>query len=263
MKLFLSVVALSAAIAVSPIATSHSHAQDWATLKVKFIYDGKPPAPAFHNGDKEPFCSVLKIPDERMVVGKDGALANVSLIMDISKSKANDIHPDLKDPPKEPVVIDNNGCMFVPHVAFVRTGQKLIIKNSDQCGHNAKLDFFSNKSTNDMIPSNNSVEYVLNKAERANANHIECSIHPWMKADLIVRDHPYVGISDADGVLVIEKMPVGEVTFKIAHENQDGSIEEGQLDGKQEKWRRGALELTLKPGMNEHTITLSEDVFQK
>ena len=38
------------------------------------------------------------------------------------------------------VVLDNKDCRFEPHVAVVRTSQKLALKNSDPVGHNSKID---------------------------------------------------------------------------------------------------------------------------
>ena len=47
-----------------------------------------------------------------------------------------------------------------------------------------------------------------------------------MKGHVIIRDHPYVGISGEDGVVTIEKLPVGEITFKLVHENMKKSLDE-------------------------------------
>lgn len=266
MKSFFSVCSLAVAgfaTVFSPLAQT-ANAAEWATLKVKVVYDGKAPELKPLDGSKEPFCAPLPLPDQRMVVGKDGGLANVAFIMDMRKSEATDIHPDLAKPPAKAVVVDNNGCLFTPRMAFVQTGQTVVVTNSDQCGHNAKLDPFSNDPVNQVVPIGGKIELVFNDAERSNTTEIACTIHPWMKAHLIIRDHPYVGISDEDGVLTIENLPVGEVTFKIVHENMDKSIDEGKLNGKAEKWSRGYIELDLKPGMNDlGTITLDPSLFKE
>ena len=36
----------------------------------------------------------------------------------------------------------------------------------------------------------------------------------------MVTDHPYVGITDADGKFKIENLPVGEHSFRVWHERQ-------------------------------------------
>jgi hypothetical protein len=41
------------------------------------------------------------------------------------------------DPPEGPVVLDQVGCVYTPHVVAVMTGQTLEIRNSDETLHNA------------------------------------------------------------------------------------------------------------------------------
>ena len=53
--------------------------------------------------------------------------------------KKVEIHPDYEAKLKEPVVLDNNGCAFHPHITLVRVGQTLVIKNSDPTGHNTNI----------------------------------------------------------------------------------------------------------------------------
>ena len=38
--------------------------------------------------------------------------------------------------PTEPVVLDQYGCMYTPHIQGVRTGQPILIRNSDPTLHN-------------------------------------------------------------------------------------------------------------------------------
>lgn len=258
MKRTFSTLALVAATTLGALSGS-ARADDWATLKVKFVFEGDKPKLSNIDGSRDPYCAELEIPDESLVIGEDGGIANMGFIL----KEAPKIHPDLVDPPAEAAVLDNDGCIFKPRVFTARAGQEVTVKNSDQTGHNAKSDFFSNPSRNDMIPIGGEVTFKLVAAERANANPIECSIHPWMKAFIIVRDHPYVGISNEKGELVIENLPAGKLEFRIWHESANRSIDEGKLNGKKEKWRRGDIEVDLKPGMNDlGTITLTGDVFK-
>ncbi|GAB5403389.1 MAG: methylamine utilization protein [Aureliella sp.] len=260
MKHKLSMFALTALVGICSAAAAS--ADDWATLKLKVVYDGPAPKLKPLDGTKEPFCAGLQIPDARMVVGPKGELANFGVVMDMRKSEATAIHPDLANPPEKPLVIDNKKCVFLPRVAFAYAGQKVIVTNNDPCGHNYKVDPFSNDSVNMLVPIGGQIEVEFKDGERSNFTEFTCTIHPWMKGQLIIRDHPYVGISGTDGVVTIEKLPVGEVTFKLVHENMKKSIDEGKLDGKKDKWRSGYIEFELKPGMNEHTLTLDPDLFE-
>ncbi len=55
-------------------------------------------------------CAVADTPDESLVLGKDGAIANVVIFL--AKAPAS-VHPDLKEAPKTPVVFDQVGCRFI------------------------------------------------------------------------------------------------------------------------------------------------------
>ncbi|RMF38575.1 MAG: methylamine utilization protein [Planctomycetota bacterium] len=235
---------------------------DTATLKVKFVYGGDPPPREKIDGSKDPFCGELEILSEKMVIGADGGIQNLALYMDVRRSDAEVPEAMLKAPPAT-VVLDNKGCVFVPHVIKVRPGQTIEVKNSDGTGHNANFSFFNNQSVNFLIPAGGSQKLEITAEEPAPIP-VECNVHPWMKAYVIVTEHPYVGVTNEKGELEITDLPVGNVTFKIWHENSDGSIDEGLVNGKKERWSRGRMEVELKPGVNDlGTITLAPDMFKQ
>ncbi|MCA9158322.1 MAG: hypothetical protein KDA51_07390 [Planctomycetales bacterium] len=233
-----------------------------ATLRAKFVYDGDAPAPKKVDSSKDPFCAQLEILSEALLVGKDGGLQNLVLMFDAKRSKAK-VPAEFAKPVDGTVGLDNNGCKFVPHIVFARVGQTIEVLNSDQTGHNANFGFFNNPAQNFLIPIGGKKEIKL-VADEATLMPVECNIHPWMKGYVIVQEHPYVGITDEAGQLEIPNLPVGEVTFLVRHENADGSIDEGTVGGKKQKWGRGRMEIELKPGMNDlGTITLAADKFKQ
>jgi hypothetical protein len=63
----------------------------------------------------------------------------------------------------------------------------------------------------------------MKQAERLPVQ-IGCDIHPWMRAWVVVVDHPYVAVTAEDGTFSIKDLPVGEHQFRIWHERV-GSIE--------------------------------------
>lgn len=234
-----------------------------ATLKAKFVYDGTPPARAKVDSSKDPFCAPIEILSEAMLVGKDGALQNLVLMLDSKRTKA-EIPAEYKKPVDGKVELDNNGCVFKPHIVFARVGQTIEVLNSDQTGHNANFGFFNNEAENFLIPAKDKRQTKKLVAEESTMMPVECNIHPWMKAYVVVLEHPYAAASDEHGQIEIHNLPVGDVTFLVRHENADGAIDEGKVDGKTEKWGRGRMELTLKAGMNDlGTITIAADKFKK
>ncbi len=218
-------------------------AQEWGNLKMKFVVDGKAPAPAKLDITKDQaYCGKHGLVNERLTVGKGGELANVVVYLQAKPAK---IHPDYEAELKKEIKIDNAKCRFEPHVAFVRTGQKLIIGNSDPIGHNTKADFFENTPFNDLIPSKGSINKTFNKAEKTPSG-ISCSIHPWMAGHLLILDHPYAGISDASGVLEIKNLPVGKHTFTVWLEPRFVSKITGQTLKRGGKW-----DVEIKAGDND------------
>lgn len=233
-----------------------------ATLKAKFVYGGTPPKPVKIDGSKDSFCANLNILSEAMVIGAKGEIQNLALYMDVRRSDA-EIPEEMLKAPAKTITLDNKGCVFVPHVMFVRPGQKINVLNSDQTGHNANFGFINNTPINYMIPAGGAKDIELQGDEPAPIP-VECNVHSWMKAFVIVQEHPYVGITDAKGELTIENLPVGKVVFKVWHENSDRSITEADVNGKPQQWSRGRMEVDLKAGMNDlGTVTIAPDQFRK
>ena len=237
-----------------------AQAKKWGTLRARFVVDGKVAEPSKVNAATDPFCAALPIMTENLIVGKEGALKNLAVYMD-KRSKTKDIHPDLAKPDAVPLVLDNKNCVFVPHVLFVRAGQSINVTNSDKTGHNANFNFFNNEPVNFLVPPEGKKNLPVLKDEPAPIP-VDCNIHNWMRAHVIVQDHPYVGISGEDGVLEIANLPVGQVTLRVWHEL--GTIDEANVGGKQEKWSKGRMEIDIKEGMNDlGTVKIAADKFTR
>jgi plastocyanin len=198
-------------------------AADWGTIEGQFVVDGTIESPLLYKkGDptlKDPaVCAVADIPDESLVLGKDGTIANVVIFL--AKAPAS-VHPDLKEAPKTPVMFDQVGCRFIPHMATVRVGQPVQCVSSDAAAHNVRTNPVANQGANFIVQPNdrNGREVTLTLKESL-PMRVNCDIHSWMNAYWVVTDHPYAAVSDADGKFKIENLPAGEHTFRVWHERQ-------------------------------------------
>lgn len=228
--------------------TSHVQAQ-WGDLTATFILDGKAPESKPLTVTKDQQVCGNTIPDDSLIVSSSGGIANVIVAIYLKETDPlPPIHDDYKKSAGEKVELDNHKCRFEPHIAVLRVGQPLILKNSDAVGHNTKIDVLNNTPVNPIIPSNAQLEQKFNMEERLPAN-VSCSIHPWMSAKLVVKKHPYVGVSDKDGKLTIKNMPVGKWSLQVWHESS-GYVSEVKQDGKAAKWAKGRVEFTVKAGAN-------------
>jgi len=266
MKKYL-VIATAAFVGFGFGFSDKAQAQKWGDLTMTVVLDGDAPVATEVNANADPFCTKNKILTENLVVNpKTKGIANLVFMIDGRKTKleTKQLHPDLQKIPETKPVLDNLKCMFIPRVLAVRAGQSILVTNSDETGHNAKFSFFENDEVNPMIPVNGSKD-VLTKIEEKAPTKVECSIHGWMSAYVIVANHPYVGISDAYGKISIPKLPAGvELDFRIWHESQDKSIEEVTLAGKSQSWKKGSVKMTLKEGANDlGTLLIKPDRFKK
>ena len=99
-------------------------AAEWGSLKGRFVVDGTPAeAGAVGGRPRIHSASIQKPVNEALVVGKDNALVNaVVYLRPVPTGQKVDIHPDYEAKLKEPVVLDNKGCSFQPHITLVRVG---------------------------------------------------------------------------------------------------------------------------------------------
>jgi len=245
------VIWLSSVLTVSYLCCLAS-AQETATLRMKFVVDGSVTEPKAVSNVNDAFCAESPIISNKLLVGKQGELQNFAVIFDEEKSKVK-IPAEMLKAPAATHLLDNVKCMFEPKIIVARSGQTINVKNSDDTGHNANFNFLKNPPTNFLVPAGQSKELNLKPdVVEPTAIPIECNVHPWMKAFVIVKQHPFVGVSNAEGVVEIANLPVGSgAIFRLWHEAA-GAIDQIDVNGKSQKLSRGnRLELELKPGVND------------
>ena len=102
------------------------------------------------------------------------------------------------DPPKEPVVLDQVGCVYTPHVVAVMAGQPLEVRNSDATLHNVMAKTRQNTPFNFGMPGQSPPVTKVFKQPEFKIN-LQCFMHPWMYALLHVLDHPFFAVTGPDG----------------------------------------------------------------
>ena len=115
-----------------------------------------------------------------------------------------------------PVTMDQKGCVYVPTILAVQTGQKLVVKNSDPCVHNIHTTPVNNPSQDlPQMPGGADLTFTFDKPE--NFVKFQCDVHPWMFAWVTVVDSPYYAVTDKDGKFTIKNVPPGKYTLEAAH----------------------------------------------
>lgn len=236
-------------------------ATNTATLRVTLSYKGEPPAVAFLDGKSDSFCKHCMIPDERLLVSRDGELQNVLLIWDERKNKDN-FPKSFAPAAAEKVEMKFEGCRLQPHVVVVRVGQKFVVSSSDKTGHNSELGLINNEPLGLLIPAGQPMSYVLRKPEIA-VIPIRCGVHAWEQAYMVVKEHPLVGLSDDHGLIEIKGLPIGKSWFRLWHESLPKEFDRFRWNGAETQSPRGYVAFDLKPGLNDlGIIELDEKQFR-
>ena len=213
-------------IAVCMLASAQQASADgWGTLKGQIVVAGDAPTNPTENVDDHPDKAVCLVdgvvpPDDNIVVGDEGQLRDVFVMM-VTKGKGADapIHEsydqEADEDSEEVLAIDNVACRFVPHALYVRAGQSVKLKNSDTVGHNCHIITFTNEH-NINLPAGGEVDVILENSHKT-PGQVKCDIHKWMDGVILVRDNPYVAITDEEGNFEIENVPEGEWEFQFWH----------------------------------------------
>jgi plastocyanin len=119
--------------------------------------------------------------------------------------------------PSEPVVIDQRGCAYVPHVVGVRAGQPIEFVNSDDTLHNVHGTPRESAAWNFGMGVRGA-RRTLTIANPEVMVTISCNVHSWMHAYVGVVDHPYFAVTDASGAYRFAGVPPGTFVIAAWHE---------------------------------------------
>ncbi len=149
--------------------------------------------------------------DEWAIVGADGGLANVFVWV----RKGLDAWEFT--PPADAVVINQEGCTYVPHVLGAQVGQKVEVRNGDPITHN--VHGYSKKNTGfnqTQAAGSNALTRQFKRSEVFVT--LKCDIHGWMNTYLGVVEHPFYAVTGEDGTFDLGKLPPGDYQIAARHE---------------------------------------------
>ena len=177
-----------------------------AEVKGKVTYVGKPPKAKRLRMDADPVCAASHreaAKAESFIVDSNGNLANVIVYLEGVSYNGKT--------PNNPVTLDQNGCVYSPHVIGLQAGQPLKILNSDATMHNIHGLPKVNREFNFGMPKSLK-EKTIKFDKPENVFVVKCDVHPWMKSYAQVFDHPYFAVTAKDGSFSIKNVPDG--TYK-------------------------------------------------
>jgi plastocyanin len=173
-------------------------------------FKGVPPKLKPLDMTQDPGCPSSPQPPDAVVVNA-GKLANVFVYVKEGLPQGTFAVPG------DPVVLDQKGCRYNPHILGIMAGQPLKVLNSDTADHNIHDMPQTNPPWNES-QSPTSKPVVKTFANPEMMIPVQCNQHPWMRAYINVMPHPYFAVSAADGSFEIKNLPPGEYTLVAVHE---------------------------------------------
>jgi len=198
--------AASEAKAAAPASSKGS-----ASISGKVSYDGAVPAPEKVKLTADPKCAAMhKDGLERTPIKvKDGGLADVLVYV---KGGLSGSYPA----PSGPVLLDQQGCDYHPHMVVMQAGQQLKIRNSDETLHNIHPRPQANQEFNVGQPRKGMESLkAFDKPEMMIP--VGCDVHPWMRAYISVLSNPFYAVTGEDGTFEIKDLPAGDYEIEAVH----------------------------------------------
>jgi plastocyanin len=198
-----------------------------ASVSGKVSFEGTVPPPVKLQVSSDAACQALHPQglERRAIVVEGGGLANALVYV---KSGVSGVYP----PPPEPVVLDQQGCQYVPSVVALQVGQALKIRNSDGTFHNVRGFSAANGAFNIAQPRKGME--ATRTFERAELLFpVRCDMHPWMLAFVAVLPHPFHAVTAPDGAFEIKGLPAGTYEVEAIHDKLEPvtakvSVREGE-----------------------------------
>lgn len=206
---------LTIAFAVLVTAVLGGSAFAAATITGTVTYDGKVPTLKPLDMTADAACAKKHStpqPSDVLVLGPGNTMANI-MVSVVKGLPAGKSYPA----PTTPVVMDQNGCHYEPHVFGLQVGQPLKVLNSDGILHNVHALPKVNKQFNMAMPPTVK-ESTQSFGQAEGMFMIKCDVHPWMSAYAGVFNHPYFSVSKKDGKFTISGLDPGTYEIEAWHE---------------------------------------------
>jgi len=209
-----------------------------STVTGTVTFDGKVPGLKPLAMDAEPVCHKMHggkpVANEMLVLGGGNTMANIMVW--VSKGlPAGKTYPA----PKTPVVLDQKGCRYIPHVMGIMVGQPYRILNNDGILHNIHTLPKINPSFNRGQPATVK-EMTTSFPKPENMFQVKCDVHPWMSAYIGVHTHPFFSVTSTDGKFSIAGLDAGTYELTAWHERlgtQTASVTVSGSDTKSQNFK--------------------------
>ena len=199
--------------AVAALREAHLDPALSATVSGRVLLTGTAPKPVKLDLSANPTCErqhLRPVYSENVLV-KNGGLQNTLVYV---QSGLPDVHWTA---PPTAVLLNQERCIYQPHVLALMTGQTLEISNADPLNHNVHAEATINTPFNVAQPPR--AEKLFQRFQHQEIMMpVTCGVHPWMRAYVSVLEHPFFAVTDQTGNFKIEGLPPGTYQLEVVHE---------------------------------------------
>jgi plastocyanin len=203
------------------------------TITGKVDFSGaKPTTPVLHM-DAEPYCvsqHSTPVHSQDIVVNPNNTLQYALVYI------SDGLGDRTFDTPKTPVVLDQKGCMYQPHVVGIQAGQPFEVVSSDKTTHNIHPMPKDNREWNQsQAPGSPPIDKTWARPEFNPPIPVKCNVHPWMKSYIAVFPNPYFAVTGDDGTFTIKNVPPGTYTVTVWQEKLGEQKQQVTVGAKESK----------------------------
>jgi plastocyanin len=183
------------------------------TVEGKVVFNGQPRRNPLIQMGADPNCLSInagkKVVQELVSLNADKTVDNV--FVHITDEVAGGAAPS------EPVLIEQEGCIYHPRIAGAMAGQTLKVRNNDSTLHNIhSLSETSNNFNLGQPKAGMEFDFQLRQPEVM--LRIKCDVHPWMLGYIGIKSHPYFAVTGDGGSFRLDNVPAGSYNLQAWQE---------------------------------------------
>lgn len=203
------------------VAALPAQAAEGGSIVGKATFDGRVPRLRPLPMDADPACASMHsdpVFPEIVVVNDEGEMQNVFVY--VKSGLEGQTFPT----PQEAVELDQEGCVYKPHVVGIQVHQDLRVETHDNTTHNVHPLPQVNDEWN--LSQAAGAPPIIRQFDEAEVRiPVVCNQHPWMRAIVNVVSNPFYAVSDAEGNFEISGLPPGEYEIEAVHERYGAMVQ--------------------------------------
>jgi plastocyanin len=122
--------------------------------------------------------------------------------------------------PEGSAVMDQFSKAFVPETLFVRVGQPVIFKNSEDQLHNVTV-VRARTGSGVFNISQNQGDVHTHTFDQPGEYDVTCDVHPGMRGTIVATSTPHAMYADPKGTFAFVNVPPGQYTLRVLAEGQE------------------------------------------